>query len=72
LIADFVKCHAAAETSSQKAFFLDIAKQVPFSADNEDGKDSDEGKWSVDGLHMTSAGYDFVGEEVAGFIHNII
>ncbi|KAF2670070.1 SGNH hydrolase [Microthyrium microscopicum] len=49
-----------------KIFLMDLAPLCPHI--EEDGE---EPLWSLDGLHMTTEGYDFFGEELAKFIFTL-
>jgi lysophospholipase L1-like esterase len=72
LIAGFVHGYSAAEVGKPKVFIMDLARIVPFPADKREDEAFDQSIWSPDGLHMSSQGYDFVGEELAGFLYNIV
>jgi len=69
LIASYVESHEAEEPGKPRAMLMDLAKIAPFTPDDNE-EDADTRLWSADGLHMTSVGYDFVGEELARFIHD--
>jgi lysophospholipase L1-like esterase len=70
LIAGFVQSHQAAEDGKPKVFIMDLARIAPFPVDEGEDEEFDQRIWSPDGLHMSSRGYDFVGEELAGFLYN--
>ena len=72
LIAGFVQSHQAATDGKPNVFMMDFARIAPFPADVGEHEAIEEGIWSPDGLHMTMQGYDFVGEELAGFLYNIL
>ncbi|KAK4609421.1 hypothetical protein CLAFUR4_14504 [Fulvia fulva] len=57
-----------------KVYFFDLAALVPFPRDEDDGDTTpaEGGMWSLDDLHMTSRGHDFVGNELAAFIKNLL
>ncbi|KIW00958.1 hypothetical protein, variant 1 [Verruconis gallopava] len=63
-----------AAEQKERVFLMDLAPMVPFPASNNDDDDGQPGKgyWSPDGLHMSVAGYDFVGEQLAGVIHKLL
>jgi len=68
LIKDWV------QQQSERVFMMDLAPMVPFPRDKgEDYEEPfNESIWSPDGLHMSAAGYDFVGHELASFIHGLL
>ncbi|MCJ1369236.1 hypothetical protein MMC20_000446 [Loxospora ochrophaea] len=72
LIAGFAVNHQAREAGTPNVFMMDLAKKVPFPQNAGEDEDQDASVWSPDGLHMSSQGYDFVGEELARFIHSIL
>jgi lysophospholipase L1-like esterase len=53
------------QDNKPNVYLWDMAQKAPFS-------DADQGLWSSDGLHMSTAGYDFVGDEIAGFVSSIV
>lgn len=79
LIAGFVNEHetlgeegAEEAVSPSKVFLFDLAKAVPFPNDRDEDGDWDTTIWSPDGLHMMPQGYDFVGEELATHIFDLL
>jgi lysophospholipase L1-like esterase len=72
MIAGFAQSHQEAEDGKPKVFLMDLARIAPFPADKGEDEAFDQSIWSPDGLHMSSQGYDFVGEELAGFLHNLL
>jgi lysophospholipase L1-like esterase len=68
LIAEYVQTHQA----TASVFMMDLARVAPFPADRAEDETFDQSIWSPDGLHMSSQGYDFVGEELAAFLYNIL
>jgi lysophospholipase L1-like esterase len=72
LIAGYVQGQQDAENGNQKVFIMDLACIAPFPADKGEDEVFDQSIWSPDGLHMSSQGYDFVGEELASFLYNVL
>jgi lysophospholipase L1-like esterase len=72
LIAEYVKTHQSADDGKPNVFIMDLARMAPFSADKGEDEAFEKRLWSPDGLHMSVQGYDFVGEELARVLYNIL
>jgi lysophospholipase L1-like esterase len=72
LISGFVQSHQGADDGKPKVFIMDLAQIAPFPGDKGEDEAFDQSIWSPDGLHMSSQGYDFVGDELASFLYNIL
>jgi lysophospholipase L1-like esterase len=72
LIAGFVQSYQVTGNDNPKVFIMDLAPLVPVPTDKGENEEFDERIWSPDGLHMSSQGYDFVGEELASFLYSIL
>jgi lysophospholipase L1-like esterase len=65
LIHAYVRDHQEHHQDDKPSVYLwDLARNAPFSVVHQ-------GLWSADGLHMSTTGYDFVGEEIAAFVYSI-
>ncbi|OCL12829.1 SGNH hydrolase [Glonium stellatum] len=59
-------------THAGRVFLMDLAAIVPFPPDQKEDEQFESQIWSPDGLHMSSHGYDFVGQELGSYIHGLI